>query len=89
MLSYSSQFRGDLKRLRRSGRHKYEELEEVLKYLDKGQPLPARYKDHQLAGEWDDHRECHIKPDWLLVYRPLAKGLIQLVTTGSHADIFG
>ena len=89
MFSYSSQFRSDLKRLRRSGRCPFEDLEEVLAYLSEGEPLPPRYKDHQLVGEWSDHRECHIRPDWLLVYRPLAEGMIQLVTTGSHSDIFG
>lgn len=65
-------------------------LEEVVTALAKGEPLPVKNKDHALTGNWNGHRECHILPDWLLVYRIEENVLVlTLARTGSHSDLFG
>ena len=57
--------------------------------LTNGEPLDAKYKDHQLSGNWIGHRECHIQPDWLLVYRYEDDVLVLTLTrTGTHSDLF-
>ena len=64
-------------------------LETVLDILLSGKDLPETYRDHQLQGKLSIFRECHIEPDWLLVYRKVDKELILYATaTGSHADLF-
>ena len=64
-------------------------LYEPITLLAKGEKLPARYRDHQLHGRLSAFRECHIKGDWLLVYRIVEDKLIlSLHSTGTHADIF-
>jgi mRNA interferase YafQ len=63
-------------------------LKDVVDILPKGQPLPRKNKDHPLVGNWADHRECRIAPDWLLIYRVQKTDLI-LVRTGTHSDIYG
>lgn len=66
------------------------ELTTVLEILSTGQKLPEHYRDHQLSGNKADFRECHIEPDWLLIYRIEDDKLILTATeTGSHADLFG
>jgi mRNA interferase YafQ len=52
-------------------------------------PLPAAAHDHQLAGEWKNHRDCHLRPDLLLIYRKPDAATLQLVRLGSHSEIFG
>lgn len=83
-----SRFKTDLKRVARSGNHKLEDLLLVLTCLASDQPLAERCRDHALGGDWHDYRECHIKPDWLLVYR-VEPGRLVLVRTGSHSELFG
>jgi mRNA interferase YafQ len=51
-------------------------------------PLPEKNHDHGLGGDWQDHRECHLKPDLLLVYRKYGE-VLQLVRMGSHSELFG
>jgi len=64
-------------------------LQEVLILLAKGEPLPPKYLDHQLKGRLSAFRECHIKGDWLLVYRIIEDKLIlSLHSTGTHSDLF-
>ena len=63
-------------------------LKEVLEEIVKGQGLEARYRDHALVGQYRSARECHIEPDWLLIYE-LAPGEVVLIRTGTHADLFG
>ena len=66
-------------------------LEHVLSFLVNEQPLPEKYKDHALTNSRDykDVRECHIEPDWLLVYKIVKDTLIlRLIRTGSHSDLF-
>ena len=64
-------------------------LEEVVVLLSNGVPLPRKYRDHQLKGDLRDYRECHIAPDWLLVYK-IDKDVLVLVLhrTGTHSDLF-
>lgn len=83
----STQFRRDVKRLLRSGVD-LSRLEEVVTALVNQQTLEDRFRDHPLIGNWKGHRECHIQPDWLLIYRVKDQEL-QLVRTGSHSALFG
>jgi mRNA interferase YafQ len=84
-------FRRDFRR-EKKGQHR-RELDAILTFaialLAEGQPLPERYRDHPLAGEWDDHRECHLKSDLLLIYRKPDAEVLQLVRLGSHSELFG
>jgi mRNA interferase YafQ len=50
-------------------------------------PLPARYVDHPLAGEWQDHRDCHLRPDLVLIYRKPDNSSLELVRLGSHSEL--
>lgn len=62
----------------------------ILDLLASGESLPQKYKDHQLTGNLHDFRECHIEPDWLLIYQIFENELILSATaTGSHSDLFG
>jgi len=63
-------------------------LDEVIRMLATGEPLPTKYKDHPLTGNWAGHRECHIQPDWLLIYFIHDNKLVlSLTRTGSHSDL--
>ena len=62
-------------------------LQELIALLAAGGPLPPRYKDHSLGGEWRDFRDCHIEPDWLLIYKVDGDDLY-LVRTGTHSNLF-
>ncbi len=64
-------------------------LKEIIILLANGEPLPPKNKDHQLKGNYKGHRECHIEPDWLLIYKIQDDMLIlTLVRTGSHSKLF-
>ena len=80
------QFRRDVQRMQRQGRE-IEKLKNVLEALVEGEPLAAQYRDHVLVGQYKGTRECHLEPDWLLVYE-LAETEIVLIRTGSHSDLF-
>ena len=62
-------------------------LDEIIKKLAKGVKLPAKNKDHKLHGNWKKYRECHIEPDWLLIYHR-TKEILILERTGSHPELF-
>ncbi len=65
-------------------------LDNIIRALSKGEPLPDKNKDHELTGNWAGHRECHIQPDWLLIYRLEDDVLVLTLTrTGTHSDLFG
>jgi len=81
------QFKIDMKQIARSGRYKVGDLLAILESLATDEPLAEKHRDHALSGNWQDFRECHIKPDWLLIYRIETDKLI-LVRTGSHSDLF-
>lgn len=82
-----SQFRKDYRKLRSSGKN-LDELAIVIDTLAAEQPLPRHYRDHALTGNYSGCRECHIRPDWLLVYQITDTELI-LLRTGSHSELFG
>jgi mRNA interferase YafQ len=83
----TAQFKRDLKKLKHSGRYKVEDLLRVVELLANDKPLPESYQPHDLTGNWKLHQECHIKPDWLLIYRLLPEELL-LVRTGLHSELF-
>jgi len=83
----TSQFKKDLKKLAKSGKYKIGELTKIIKMLAEDKSLPESAKDHPLSGNWNDHRDRHIRPDWILVYK-LEPGRLILVRTGSHAELF-
>jgi mRNA interferase YafQ len=81
-------FRKDYKLAVRRGL-KIELLEKVIEVLALGEALPEGCRDHALTGNWMGHRECHIQPDWLLIYRIEDDVLVLTLTrTGTHSDLF-
>lgn len=83
------QFKKDFKLAMKRGL-KIELLEEVIAVLAMGDALPEKNKDHALTGNWVGHRECHVLPDWLLIYRIEDEVLVlTLARTGTHSDLFG
>ncbi len=84
----TTKFQKDLKRAQRRG-YDISRLTEVIKILAAGETLPAKYKDHNLSGDFIGCRECHITPDWLLIYEIVEESLILYLTrTGTHSDLF-
>ena len=82
----SSRFKRDIKRIRK--RHlNIKKLESVIRTLVNEQSLEVKYRDHTLSGNWQGYRECHIQPDWLLIYR-VDEEYLELVRTGTHSDLF-
>lgn len=85
----TTQFKKDYKLALKRGL-KIDLLEDIVAALAMGESLPEKNKDHALTGNWAGHRECHILPDWLLVYRIENDVLVlTLARTGSHSDLFG
>jgi mRNA interferase YafQ len=64
-------------------------LPPLLQALVNDEPIPARFKDHALTGIWSGYRECHVKPDLLLIYKKPDGGTLRLARLGSHSEIFG
>lgn len=84
----TSQFKKDYKLAKRRGMD-IKLLKELVVKLANGEPLDVKYKDHSLSGNWIGHRECHIQPDWLLIYRYEEDVLVLTLTRmGSHSDLF-
>ena len=84
----TTRFRKDLKLMVKRGLDQAQ-LSEVIKLLARGERLPEKYSDHALRGEYQGCRECHIQPDWLLVYEQDDKDLyLYLIRTGTHSDLF-
>ncbi len=81
-----AQFRRDVKLAQKRGKDMTKLRELILLLVDRN-PLPPRYKDHPLSGDWKHYRECHIEPDWLLIYKIDGQDLY-LVRTGTHSDLF-
>ena len=82
----TSKFKKDYKRCIRRG-YEIGKLGDVVRLLANGMKLEAKYRDHTLSGEFDDCRECHIEPDWLMIYQITGYELV-LIRTGTHADLF-
>jgi len=85
-ITQRKQFRNDLKRQRRRGAD-IEELIAIVELLAEYGVLPEGYRPHTLTGEWKGIWECHIEPDWLLIYEVTAEEVI-LIRTGTHSDLF-
>ena len=87
-IKYETTFKKDFKRIIKRG-YNIRLLEDVIEILASGQMLPEKYKDHNLTGNYYDCRECHITPDWLLIYKINNNELILYLTrTGTHSDLF-
>jgi len=89
---FAKRFAKDWRRLERSGRYPMQELKDVMQFLIENRgPLPPRFHDHPLRGDWIDHRDCHVRGDWVLIYRinetPQGEEVI-FVRTGTHAELF-
>ncbi len=85
-LVYTSQFKKDFKRVSKQGKD-LDKLEFIIETLLSKKMLDPKLKDHPLTGKWKNHRDCHIEPDWLLIYQKTTNSLI-LERTGSHSDLF-
>ena len=85
-IEQSTAFQEGMRRMLRRGCDKRKMQEAVLRLVD-DLPLPARMKDHPLKGEWSGFRDCHIEPDWVLIYK-LTDDLLSLAATGTHSDLF-
>ena len=85
---YSSKFKKDFKVIVKRG-YDISLFEEVLNLLREEKPLPEKYSDHALKGDYIGHRECHITPDWLLIYKKENDMItLSMTRTGSHSDLF-
>jgi len=78
-------FERDLKRLRKRGKD-IDRLWDVVEAIRVGDPLQRRHRDHPLSGEWQGFRDCHVEPDWVLIYQ-LDEEAVYLTRTGTHADL--
>lgn len=85
-LQYTTQFKKDYKRVKKQNKD-LSKLRVVIEKLVSGQSLGPQYRNHQLTGNWKGHRDCHIEPDWILIYRFTSDDLF-LERTGSHSDLF-
>lgn len=87
-IKYQTAFKRDYKRIVKRG-YDTRLLEEVIEMLAEQKPLPEKFRDHDLTGNYKGCRECHILPDWLLVYEVNNDEIIlYLIRTGSHSDLF-
>ena len=82
----TSQFKKDAKRIKKRGKD-LNKLKRLIELLLSGRELEPRYHDHILQGEYATIRECHIEPDWLLLYK-LTDAELMLIRTGTHSDLF-
>ena len=85
-LHYTTQFKKDYKRIRKQNKD-LSKIRTVIERLAAGQLLEPKSHDHQLSGNWKGHRDCHIEPDWILIYRITVDDLY-LERTGSHSELF-
>jgi len=86
---WTTKFKRDYKRAMKRGLD-MNRLDEVIRTLAAGRELAVAHRDHALGGEWRGHRECHVQPDWLLIYYVDGERLVLTLTrTGTHGDLFG
>jgi mRNA interferase YafQ len=88
-IKQTKQFKRDLKR-ETKGRHRAElakEFVNIIEALAKDEPLAEKHHDHALSGNWEDHRDCHLKPDLVLIYRKSDSDMLQLIRLGSHSEL--
>ena len=88
-IKQSGQFKRDLKRESKGTHAKVlqREFVTIIATLAADRPLEPRHRDHALTGDWKDHRDCHVKPDLVLIYRKPDDETLQLVRIGSHAEL--
>ncbi len=87
-IKFTTQFKKDLKLAKRQGKN-IDKLFNVIEELANGNPLDAKYRDHDLSGNYKGCRECHIEPDWLLIYEIFDDVLVlMLYRAGSHSELF-
>ena len=82
----TSQFRKDIKKAGKRGKD-LTKLMEVIRLISNGSPLPDKHRDQPLSGNWSGSRDCHMEPDWLLIYR-VDEECLFLERTGTHSDLF-
>lgn len=82
----TSQFKKDFKGIKSRGKD-LEKLKSVVKVILAGEPMEERHHDHPLSGKWTGSRDCHVEPDWVLIYR-IDGDCLYLERTGSHSDLF-
>ena len=89
-IEYASAFKKDFKRVKASPRHKDVDalLKDVLQRLATDEPLPVSQRDHALTGNWSGYRECHLKPDLLLIYKKPDDDTLRIARLGSHSELF-
>ena len=85
-VSQTKQFSRDIKRMRKRGKDLHK-LQEIVRLLSDGIPLPANCRDHPLIGPWQPSRDCHIEADWILIYTT-DRDSLRLERTGTHSDLF-
>ena len=85
-IHYTSQFKKDYKRIQKQNKD-ISKLRLLLNQLVSGESLEDKYRDHLLTGKWKGHRDCHIEPDWILIYR-ITSETLYLERTGSHSELF-
>ncbi len=88
----SSAFKRDYKRVKATTRHRNDIdslMSSIVNLLLADQTMPERHRDHGLSGDWANYRECHIKPDLLLIYRKPDADTLRLARLGSHSELFG
>ncbi|MGD0610841.1 MAG: type II toxin-antitoxin system YafQ family toxin [Anaerolineales bacterium] len=86
VLRYTASFKKDYKRLQKRG-YDMANLRQVLEHLVSGETPKGQYKDHPLRGSYTGARDCHVEPDWVLIYAIVGEEL-RLLRTGTHADLF-
>lgn len=89
VINQTGQFKRDLKR-EAKGLHRAlltKEFTLIIKLLASDEPLPEKYRDHALSGDWKDHRDCHLKPDLVLIYCKQDAEQLSLVRLGSHSEL--
>ena len=88
-IEQTGQFRRDYKRKTRSPHRETlaSDFVAIVTALANDQPLADKHRDHALTGDWKDHRDCHIKPDLVLIYRKPNDDVLQLVRLGSHSEL--
>lgn len=85
-LHYTNQMKRDLRLAKKRGKD-LQKIQIVTDFLQNEKPLPEKYRNHKLTGNYRDHWECHIEPDWLLIYL-LSPRIVTLVRTGTHSELF-
>ena len=83
---FLNSFKKEIKKLKKREKN-FSKIEVVSEFLISGKKLPSKYKEHKLKGNYAGYWECHIDPDWLLIYRK-TKTTIIFARTGSHSDLF-